>query len=62
MDLDLTKRWIKRWEGTRPVAYDDATGESLSPAITTMGNPTINVELNLNTTPKHITIASTATD
>jgi len=50
MDLDLTKRWIKRWEGTRPVAYDDATGESLSPGMTAMGNPAIGVGLNLNTT------------
>jgi len=62
MDLDLTKRWIKRWEGTRPVAYDDATGESLSPGMTAMGNPTIGVGLNLNTTAARMTIASLGLD
>lgn len=49
MDLDLTRRWIQRWEGRRPIAYDDATGETIRPGVRILGNPTIGVGLNLDT-------------
>ncbi|MFP5276999.1 MAG: hypothetical protein ACLGPM_07780 [Acidobacteriota bacterium] len=49
MNLDLTSRWIQRWEGRRSVAYDDATGETIRPGVKILGNPTIGVGLNLNT-------------
>lgn len=56
MNLDLQKRWATRWEGRRPVAYDDATGEDISPATPPEGNPTIGVGCNLRTAGAHIAI------
>lgn len=48
MDMDLQARWTERWEGRRHTAYDDATGETLTPGKTAIGNPTIGVGTNLN--------------
>lgn len=56
MDLILSKRWTAHWEGRRAVAYDDATGESLSPGKAIIGNPTIGIGLNLNTASARIAI------
>lgn len=58
MNLDLQKRWTQHWEGRRAVAYDDATGEPITPATARKGNPTIAVGLNLLTTAAHLGIRS----
>lgn len=62
MDLDLTKRWITRWEGARAIAYDDATGQPLKPGVKPIGNPTIAVGLNLNTSAARAAITGLGLD
>lgn len=51
MDMDLTKQWITRWEGTRTQVYND-----------TMGIPTIGVGLNLTTASAKSAIADLGID
>jgi lysozyme len=62
MNLDLTRRWIARWEGRRAVAYDDASGKQLAPGIQPVGNPTIGVGLNLLTGAARMAIATLGLD
>jgi hypothetical protein len=50
MDTNLLKRWITRWEGRRSIVYDDKTGSPLRPGVAAIGNPSIGVGCNLNTT------------
>jgi lysozyme len=62
MNLDLTRRWIARWEGRRAIAYDDANGKPLAPGIQPVGIPTIGVGLNLLTSSARMSIASLGLD
>lgn len=62
MNLDITKRWIAHWEGTRSIAYDDATGLPLKPGVKPIGNPTIGVGLNLNTGAARVAITGIGLD
>lgn len=47
MDIEIIKRQIAGFEGTRHQVYDDATGEPLKPGMTLIGNPTIGCGRNL---------------
>ena len=51
MNLDLTKQWISRWEGSRSQVYKD-----------TKGIPTIGVGLNLTTQAAQSAIAALGID
>lgn len=62
MNLDLTRRWITRWEGRRAVAYDDKTGKAIVPGMTVEGNPTIGVGLNLLTAQAQAAIRALGLD
>ena len=48
MDLDTVKAWIEHWESRRYQAYDDKTGQPITPGCVVQGNPTVGVGFNLN--------------
>jgi GH24 family phage-related lysozyme (muramidase) len=48
MDLDTVKAWIEHWESRRYQAYDDKTGQPITPGCAVQGNPTVGVGFNLN--------------
>lgn len=62
MDIALLMRWTGRWEGRRPVAYDDATGETIRPGVKIIGNPTIGQGANLLTAAARAAILAMGLD
>ncbi len=47
MNLALIKKWITRWESTRFAAYDDKTGEPITPTTVLVGKAHIGVGFDL---------------
>jgi GH24 family phage-related lysozyme (muramidase) len=48
MDLNNLKQWIAHWEGRRAQAYDDATGQPITPGSIIEGHPTLGIGFNLD--------------
>jgi len=62
MDLDNVKAWIEHWESRRYQAYDDKTGQPITPGCVVQGNPTVGVGFNLNANGAHSAIQQLGLD